>query len=70
MIDDLAGLIRKGFSCPSKQTIEEMMSFVVKPDGKAEAEESCFDDRVIASAVAVQIHKTLGISSYFPSAGS
>ena len=66
MIDDLAGLIREGFSCPSKQTIEEMMSFVVKPDGKAEAEESCHDDRVIASAIAVEIHKTWGISRYYP----
>jgi hypothetical protein len=68
MIDDLAALIREGFSCPSKQTIEEMMSFVVKPDGKPEAEESCFDDRVIASAIAVEIHKTWGISRYYPKA--
>lgn len=66
MIDDLAALIREGFSCPSKQTIEEMMSFVVKPDGKAEAEESCFDDRVIASAIALQIRKTTGLARYFP----
>jgi hypothetical protein len=68
MIDDLAALIREGFSCPSKETIEELMSFVVKPDGKAEAEQSCFDDRVIAAAIAVQVHKRFGISTYFPSA--
>ena len=67
MIDDLAGLLRDGFSCPSKQTIEEMMSFVVKPDGKAEAEEDCFDDRVIASAIAVQVHKTGSLERIFPS---
>jgi hypothetical protein len=67
MIDDLAGLIRDGFSCPSKQTIEEMMSFVVKPDGKAEAEEDCFDDRIIASAIAVQVHKTGSLERIFPS---
>src|SRR5688572_19289359 len=68
MIDDLAALIRDGFSCPSKETIEEMMSFVVKADGKAEADQSCFDDRIIASAIAVQVHKNFGISRYFPSA--
>jgi len=67
MIDDLAALIREGFNCPSKQTIEEMMSFVVKPDGKAEAEESCFDDRVIASAIALQIRNTSGLSRFLPS---
>jgi hypothetical protein len=66
MIDDLAGLVRDGYTCPSKETIEEMLSFVVKPDGKAEAEEDCFDDRVIASAIAVQIHKSSGLDRYFP----
>jgi hypothetical protein len=59
-VDDLAGLVREGYSCPSKETIEEMLSFVVKPDGRPEAEEDCFDDRVIASAIAVQVHKTTG----------
>jgi hypothetical protein len=67
MIDDLAGLIREGYACPSKETIEEMMSFVVKPDGKAEAEEDCFDDRVIASAIALQVHKTSGVGRFWPS---
>jgi len=67
MIDDLAALVRDGFICPSKQIIEEMMSFVVKPDGKAEAEESCFDDRVIASAIALQIRNTSGLSRFLPS---
>jgi hypothetical protein len=52
-ISEDRALIREGFSCPSKETVEEMMSFVVKPDGKAQAEESCFDDRIIASAIAV-----------------
>lgn len=66
MIDDLAGLVREGYSCPSKEVVEEMLSFVVKPDGKAEAEEDCFDDRVIASAIAVQVHKTSGIGRFFP----
>ena len=51
MIDELAALIREGYNCPSKETIEEMLSFVVKPDGKAEAEADCFDDRVITSAI-------------------
>jgi hypothetical protein len=69
MIDDLAALVRDGFSCPSKETVEEMMSFVVKADGKAEADQSCFDDRIIASAIAIQVHKISGISRFFPSAG-
>jgi hypothetical protein len=66
MIDDLAGLVREGYSCPSKETVEEMLSFVVKADGNAEAEEDCFDDRVIASAIGVQIHKTTGLGRFFP----
>ena len=65
MIDDLAALIREGFSCPSKETIEEMMSFVVKDDGKAEAEASCFDDRVVCAAIAVQLHKTTGLERIY-----
>ena len=65
MIDDLAALIREGFSCPSKGLIEELMSFVVKDNGKAEAEESCFDDRVISAAIAVQLHKTAGLESIY-----
>jgi hypothetical protein len=67
MIDDLAALIREGFSCPSKETVEEMMSFVVKDDGKAEAEADCFDDRVISASIAVQLHKTTGLESIYPS---
>ena len=66
MIDDLAALIREGFICPSKETIKELMSFVVKADGKAEAEEDCFDDRVISAAIAVQLHKTTGLESIYP----
>lgn len=62
---DLAALIRDGFSFPSKETIEEMMSFVVKDDGKAEAEEECFDDRVISAAIAVQLHKTTGLERIY-----
>lgn len=65
MIDDLAALIREGFSCPSKETIEELMSFVVKDNGKAEAEASSFDDRVISLAIAVQLHKTAGLGSIY-----
>jgi hypothetical protein len=65
MIDDLAALIREGFNCPSKETIEEMMSFIIKDDGKAEAAESCFDDRVISVSIAVQLHKVTGLESIY-----
>jgi hypothetical protein len=65
MIDDLAALIREGFNCPSKETVEELMSFIVKPDGRAEAEASSFDDRVISAAIGVQLAKTTGLEGLY-----
>lgn len=41
---------------PSKELIGEMFSFVRDAQGKAEAQEGCFDDRVMAFGIALQLH--------------
>ena len=67
MIDGLSTALNEGAKIRSKETVEELMTFVVGADGKAEAQEGCFDDRVIASAIAVQMHKQAGLSRIFSS---
>lgn len=51
MLDNLARLIREGdIELRSEQAIHECMTFTIN-DGKPEAQEGCFDDRVIALAI-------------------
>jgi hypothetical protein len=58
MLDQLAGMIRKGeILIPSRDIMRELVTFVVYPDGKPMAEEGCHDDRVIALAIALEMVK-------------
>lgn len=41
-----------------KPTINEMFSFIVKPNGKAEAEQGAHDDLVMSLAIAWQMYQT------------
>jgi hypothetical protein len=41
-----------------KPTINEMFSFIVKPNGRAEAEQSAHDDLVMSLAIAWQMYQT------------
>lgn len=57
MINDLAAAIRtRTIEMKSLKLIKECMTFVIKPDGKEEAQEGCFDDRVFGAAGALQMH--------------
>jgi len=56
MLDELGMILRAGnLEIPSKDTVREMVTFVVWENGKPMAEEGCHDDRVIALAIAHQM---------------
>ena len=40
-----------------KTTLQEMLSFIVTESGKMQAEDGCFDDCVMALAIAAHIHE-------------
>ncbi|WP_066018344.1 hypothetical protein [Endozoicomonas atrinae] len=56
MIDHLAALLRDGESgiC-NKDTIAECQTYVIEDNGATNAQEGCFDDRVISYAIAQQM---------------
>ncbi|WP_066018236.1 hypothetical protein [Endozoicomonas atrinae] len=56
MIDHLAALLRDGESgiC-NKDTIAECQTYVIEDNGSTNAQEGCFDDRVISYAIAQQM---------------
>ena len=64
MLDEFGMLLRQGkIEIPSKDLVREMVTFVVWEDGKPAAEEGTHDDRVIATAIAIQAgrnHKHTG----------
>jgi len=66
MIDTLAQAITDGAMIPSRETVSEMMTFVYHDDGKLGAQTGCFDDRVIASAIAIEIRKRHSLDSHYP----
>jgi len=67
MIDALAkGIREEALSVLDKDTIAELMSFVVNDDGTTSAQEGNFDDRVIALAIALQMHQASGLARFFP----
>ena len=68
MIDTLAAAINDGIDIPSKETVSEMMTFVYHDDGSLGAQSGCFDDRCIASAIAVEIRKRHSLDSHYPRA--
>lgn len=58
IIDKLRGEVReKQIELYDQTTLSEMMSFVVTDSGKMEAEQGCYDDTVMALAIANHIHE-------------
>ena len=58
VIDKLRAAMREGeMKLRDKDTVREMLTFVVTESGKMEAEEGCFDDAVMALAIANHIHE-------------
>lgn len=58
IIDKLRGEVRElQIQINDRTTLEEMQSFIVTESGKMEAEEGCFDDTVMALAIANHIHE-------------
>lgn len=68
MLDEYGALVRQGIiEIPSKDLVREMVTFVVWEDGKPAAEEGTHDDRVIATAIAIQMareHRHTGIGDW------
>lgn len=55
IIDELAVCLRqKGVKIYDLDTVKELMTFVVKATGKPEAANGCFDDLVMAAAIALK----------------
>lgn len=60
VIDKLRGDVRERIiTLYDRTTIDELLSFVVTESGKMEAEQGCFDDCVMALAIANHIHEGL-----------
>ena len=58
ILDKLRGEIReRGITVYDQTTLDEIMSFVVTESGKMEAEQGCYDDTVMALAIANHIHE-------------
>lgn len=56
MIQELASFIRDGhIRLNDTSTIEELITYVYDKDGRTEAMGGCFDDRVMALAIALQV---------------
>ena len=71
MIDALAEALRKGsLQANSKATVEELLTYVVNPDGTTSAQEGSFDDRVVALAIALQMYQTVSLTKVYPSLAS
>lgn len=65
-IDALAVALADGADIPSRETIGEMMSYVIDAKGATNGEEGCHDDRVMASAIAIIASTKSGIETIFP----
>ena len=63
-VDGLDTLIREGWTCPSRELIEELLSVVVKDDGRANLRGK---SRAAAVAVAVKVKHVSGLESIYPS---
>jgi hypothetical protein len=58
IVDKLRGAVRLGeIEINDKATLDEMNSFVVTESGKMQAEEGCYDDTVMALAIAHHVHE-------------
>lgn len=68
IIDDLAQHVEEETTIINEnETIQEMITYVRQPDGKMGAQNECFDDRVMAKAIALRMHKECGLESVYPS---
>lgn len=67
MINSLEEAIHDGIKINSRETIQEMMTFVINPDATVSAQSGCHDDRVITSAIAQELRKAHSIGRIFPS---
>lgn len=70
MIDGIGTYLESKPEIPDKELINELQTYGVMEDGKTEAQEGCFDDRVTSLGVALVVNKVGGISRYFPSLAS
>lgn len=59
-------LIKRIIPNLSKEDIEELFSFIIKANGKAEAEDGCFDDRVMVLAIAYYLFQNDTFQSFYP----
>lgn len=60
IIDNLIELMREGsHGIRCAETFEEMMSFKIQADGKQQAEEGMWDDRVMSYAIVQQLRRSL-----------
>ena len=58
IIDKLRGFVReREIEINDKTTLQEMLSFIVTESGKMQAEDGCYDDCVMALAIASHIHE-------------
>jgi hypothetical protein len=58
IIDKLRGEVNsREIAIYDQTTLQEMLSFVVTESGKMQAEDGCFDDAVMALAIANHIHE-------------
>ena len=56
-------------SINDKDLIAELQTFGIMENGRCEAQDGCFDDRVIAFSLALLVQQRSGLNRIFPSAG-
>ena len=67
VINSLAkAILKKHIPYLNKEDMEELLSFVIHPNGKAEAEEGCYDDRVITLAIGYYLLQNETFHAFYP----
>ena len=59
-------ILKHTIPCLCKEDISELFSFVIHPNGKAEAEDKCFDDRVIVLGIAYYLLQNETFQQFYP----
>lgn len=67
LIDSLAAYLDDGGKLVDKDTIAELMTYGVMENGQMEAQDGCFDDRVISMALAIYLTHHAGLAKLYPS---
>ncbi len=67
MIDGVGQYLQDGGEIVDTELINELSSYGVMENGSTEAQEGCFDDRVVAFGIALVVNKVAGISRLYPS---